>query len=170
MDTPAKLAEDRFDISITFDGTWLHQGVPIARLPLVRLFATALTRDAAGDYWLMTPHERGRIAVADAPFVAVGWRMAGEGDAATLYLTDTLGRETAVDAVHPLTLRLPRGTGGPFVPYHQLGDGIEARLATSVYYDLVDYALTQGRGEASGRLCLMSAGVLHPVGLTGGGA
>src|SRR5260370_10336506 len=68
-----------FDIRIARDGTWFYRGSPIARLPLVRLFSTVLRRDADGSYWLVTPAERGRITVDDAPFVAVGCTITGAG-------------------------------------------------------------------------------------------
>lgn len=168
METLAKIAEEQFDISIAYDGTWVHQGAPMTRQPLVRLFATVLQRDAAGEYWLITPAERGRIAVADAPFVAVGIRLEGKDtEAQTIFLTDNIGREFAVDAAKPLTLRMPR-TGGPFVPYLQLGGGLEARVSTAVYYDLADMALAQGGPDATGRLSVLSGGVAHPVGMTAG--
>lgn len=160
MEPIAKIAEEQFDISIAYDGTWMHQGAQITRLPLVRLFATILQRDAAGEYWLITPAERGRIAVADAPFVAMAWRM----ENGTVYLTDNIGREFPVDDAHPLTLRMPK-TGGPFIPYHQLGAGIEARVSTSVYYDLVNHALQVSAVDDSGRLAIASAGGMHPIGL-----
>ena len=50
---------------------WWHEGSPIRRIELVKLFATVLRREADGSYWLVTPVERGRIAVEDVPFVAV---------------------------------------------------------------------------------------------------
>lgn len=165
MDNLAKIAEEQFDIAIAYDGTWTHQGAPMTRMPLVRLFATVLQRDAAGEYWLITPAERGRIAVTDAPFVAVAYRLEDEGqEGQMLYLTDNIGREFAVDTERPLTLRMPR-TGGPFVPYHQIGGGLEARLGTAVYYDLVERALAQGGPDATGRLLLLSGGVKHPLGV-----
>ena len=46
-------------------------GSPINRKPLVKLFSTVLRREDDGEYWLVTPVERGRIAVDDAPFTAV---------------------------------------------------------------------------------------------------
>jgi hypothetical protein len=161
MDPLPKSGEEQFDIAIQFDGTWTHQGTPMTRMPLVRLFAGIMTRDAAGDYWLVTPVERGRIDVADAPFIVVGWRQ----DGGTLYLNDNLGREAAVDAAHPLWLRTPRGVDGPKVPYHQLGGGIEARLNTSVYYDLVELALASGGPNNDGCLSIASAGTAHPLGV-----
>lgn len=167
MERPAKLTEDQFDIAIAFDGTWLHQGTPMTRMPLVRLFATVLQRDAGGEYWLITQAERGRIAVADAPFIAVGYRLENAAKKSQeLYLTDNLGRETPVDSVHPLTLRVPRSAGGGvFVPYHQLGNGIEARLSTALYYELVDKALAQNAPDDGGRLQIRSFNGMQPLGM-----
>ena len=52
-----------FDMRIASDGTWFYRGTPINRKPLVKLFSTVLRREQDGEYWLVTPAERGRIAV-----------------------------------------------------------------------------------------------------------
>ena len=64
-------ADDRghFDIRIKMDGTWLHQGAPITRDKLVKLFASVLHLDQDGQYWLVTPVEKGRIDVDVAPLL-----------------------------------------------------------------------------------------------------
>ena len=67
------------DIRIGRDGTWFYHGSPIGRKPLVKLFASVLRRDDDGEYWLVTPVERARIAVDDAPFVAVAMTSVGAG-------------------------------------------------------------------------------------------
>ena len=59
------------DIRIDRTGQWFHEGSPIGRIELVRLFATVLNKDAGGNYWLETPVEKGRIQVEDVPFMAV---------------------------------------------------------------------------------------------------
>jgi hypothetical protein len=59
------------DMRIAVDGTWFHEGTPIGRRELVKLFAKVLTRDKAGRFWLVTPAEMARIQVEDAPFLAV---------------------------------------------------------------------------------------------------
>src|SRR4051794_40842770 len=59
-----------FDMRIGRDGTWFYRGSPIGRKPLVKLFSTVLRREN-GEFWLVTPVERGRVLVDDAPFVAV---------------------------------------------------------------------------------------------------
>ena len=58
-------------MQITADGNWLHEGSPITRPAMVRAFASLLARDAGGQHWLVTPHERLAIAVDDAALIAI---------------------------------------------------------------------------------------------------
>ena len=53
------------DMRIAADGTWFHQGSPIGRAELVRLFSTILRKDEGG-FVLVTPAEKLSIAVDDA--------------------------------------------------------------------------------------------------------
>ena len=73
---PAHCGE--IDIVIRKDGVWFHEGTPIGREALVRLFSTVLRKDPDGIY-LVTPVEKMKITVEDAPFVAV--RVDREGEA-----------------------------------------------------------------------------------------
>src|SRR4051812_3412972 len=66
------------DMRIARDGTWYYRGSPIARMPLVKLFASVLRREADGSYWLVTPAERGQVTVEDVPFIAVEVDAQGE--------------------------------------------------------------------------------------------
>ena len=59
------------DMRIARDGTWFHQGSPIGREAMVRLFSSILRREADGSYVLVTPGEKLDIIVEDAPFIAV---------------------------------------------------------------------------------------------------
>src|SRR3990167_6970488 len=61
------------DIVIRRDGVWMHEGSPIGREALVRLFSTVLRKDPDG-YHLVTPVEKLKIAVEDLPFPAVAAR------------------------------------------------------------------------------------------------
>src|SRR3954465_15420659 len=56
---------------IARDGTWFHEGSPIGRPAMVRLFASILRREPDGGFVLVTPIEKLGIEVEDAPFVAV---------------------------------------------------------------------------------------------------
>ena len=65
------------DIVIKKNGLWFHEGTPIGREALVRLFSTVLRKDPDG-FVLVTPGEKLSITVEDAPFIAV--RVDREGD------------------------------------------------------------------------------------------
>lgn len=66
------------DILIRADGVWMHEGSPIGRAELVRLFSTILRLDPDG-YHLVTPAEKLRIRVEDLPFRAVLMRREDDG-------------------------------------------------------------------------------------------
>src|SRR5919199_3080089 len=67
------------DMRIARDGTWFHQGSPIGRQAMVRLFSTILRREPDGRHVLVTPVEKLDIDVEDAAFVAGGGERAGGG-------------------------------------------------------------------------------------------
>ncbi|MBN2631406.1 MAG: DUF1285 domain-containing protein, partial [Rhodobacteraceae bacterium] len=66
------------DMRIARDGTWFHDGTPIGRAGMVKLFSSILRREGA-RYYLVTPVEKLGIQVDDAPFVAVDVVSAGAG-------------------------------------------------------------------------------------------
>ena len=131
------------DIRIAADGTWFHEGGPIGRKKLVKLFASVLERDPAGDYWLVTPVERARIRVDDAPFVAVALRVSGAGRDQCLTFRTNVDAEITADDAHPLDFR-PRPSGEP-APYLSLGEGLSALVGRSVYYELVALGVAEQR-------------------------
>ena len=132
---PSEIADSHMRIAA--DGTWFHDGRPIARPAMVRAFASLLVRDEAGRHWLVTPECRQSIEVEDAAFHAVELR--AEGDALAFRLnTDEL---VVAGPDHPL-----RAAGDPEVPaiYLAVRRGCEARLNRSTYLQLVEHALAQG--------------------------
>jgi uncharacterized protein len=155
-----------FDIAIARDGTWSYRGSPITRLPLVRLFSTVLRREADGTFWLITPVERGRITVEDAPFVAVEMTRRGEGRHQVLIFRTNVDDTVAAEAAHPLRVANDPETGAPN-PYILVRDGLEARLTRSVFYELVEI----GREERVGDETLYgvwSNGTFFPLGALDG--
>ena len=48
----------KINIRIDSTGQWHHEGLPIRRIEIVRLFATLLKKDIDGIYWLETPVEK----------------------------------------------------------------------------------------------------------------
>ena len=125
------------DMRIARDGTWYYRGSPIGRMALVKLFSTVLRREADGSYWLVTPAERGRIVVDDAPFTAVELTASGGGPDQILTFRTNLDDFVTADAEHPIRIAHDPETAAPN-PYIMVRNGLEARLARAVYYQLVD--------------------------------
>jgi len=151
-----------FGIRILHDGSWTYHGSPITRQPLVRLFASVLRRDAAGEFWLVTPVERGRIQVDDAPFVAVEVEVEGNDRDQILTFRTNLDDRVAADENHPIRIETDPASGAPR-PYVLIRDGLEARLARPVFYELVEL----GREESidgSKAFGVWSNGKFFPLG------
>lgn len=153
---PAHCGE--IDILIRADGVWMHEGSPIGRPELVRLFSTVLRKDPDG-YHLVTPVEKLRIQVEDLPFRAVSVRADGE---ALIFTTDQ-GDEATAGPEHPLVVETDAVTGEPAPRIHVRGD-LWARIARPVFYELVE-----GAEAVEGRLSVRSGGVVFPLGPEGAG-
>jgi len=136
--------DEAYDMRIARDGTWFYHGSPIGRIALVKLFATVLRRDDAGDFWLITPAERGRISVEDAPFVAVEVQAKGEGAARTLSFRTNLDDWVTAGPDHPIrVVYRPDGEAklsDTPAPYILVRDRLEARIGRAVFYELVELA------------------------------
>jgi len=130
------------DIRIDRSGVWHYRGSPIPRKDMVCLFASTLTRDAAGGYWLVTPAEMGRIEVDDAPFLAVELFVAGAGRDQILSVRTNVDEIVTIDDGHPLDVQTDPATGEPS-PYVTVRDGICARLSRPVYYEVVARGLEE---------------------------
>lgn len=124
-------------IRIGRDGTWYYHDSPIRRLPLVKLFASVLRREADGTYWLVTPAERGRIIVEDAPFIAVELDVAGTGRDRTLTFRTSLDDRAEAGESHPIRVVTDVATAEPR-PYVMVRPGLEARMTRPVFYQLVE--------------------------------
>jgi len=123
------------DMEIRRDGTWIHEGSPIRRAPLVRLFSTILKKEG-DDFFLVTPVEKVGIRVEDAPFVAVDFDVDGEDTNQVITFTTNVGDAVAVSSDTPL--RVERNTLGEPSPYLMVRNGLEARIDRKSFYRLVD--------------------------------
>ncbi len=147
-------ASRAFGLKIGRDGTWYYRGSPITRAPLVRLFASVLRREGE-EFWLITPAERGRIEVEDAPFVAVESAVDGAGRDRRIRFRTNVDDWVTAGPGHPLRVAVDPGTGEPR-PYILVRDGLEARILRPVYYDLAD--LAEPADDGSGGLGIWSEG------------
>lgn len=145
------------DMVIARDGSWSHQGVPIRRPELVRLFSTLLRKDDAG-FMLVTPAEKLSIRVEDAPFLAVAMTVEGDGEGQCLTFTTNVGDEVGAGPDHPLRFQPDPVSGAP-IPYVHVRGGLEAKLTRSVYYTLVERAVAR-----DGALGVWSGGAYFVMG------
>ena len=148
------------DIVIKKDGLWFHEGTPIGREALVRLFSTVLRKDPDG-FHLVTPVEKMRITVEDAPFIAV--RVDKVGDA--LKFLTNVGDEVEAGPDNEIRVEMDEKTGEPR-PYLHVRRGLEALIARPVFYELVELAQERGTPEGP-RLGVASKGAWFPVGPAG---
>lgn len=133
------------DMRIARDGSWHHQGAPIARAAMVRLFSTILRREPDGRHVLVTPVEKLDIEVEDAAFTAVELKVEGEG--AAMRLAFRLNTDDIVTAGPDHALRFEEREDGPR-PYLHVRGGLEALVARPVYYELAQIALANGSDPA----------------------
>ncbi len=120
------------------DGTWFHEGAPIGRKELVRLFSTLLRKDDTG-FVLVTPAEKLSIAVEDAPFIAVLLEVEGAGPGQQLHFTTNVGDVVTAGADNALLFKTMDGAP---LPYLHVRRGLTAKAARPVYYQLADLAVT----------------------------
>lgn len=146
------------DMRIDKTGQWFHEGSPIGRKELVKLFASVLKKDAAGDYWLQTPVEKGRIVVEDAPFMAVIMNVQGGGQDQVLNFETNVGDTMAAGPENPIRVETDPETREPS-PYVLVRDNLEAKIARPVFYDLVALGV-----EHAGNFGIWSQATFFPLG------
>lgn len=129
---PAEVGESHMRIAA--DGRWYHEGGEITRAAMVRAFSSLLTRDDAGQHWLVTPAQRLAIAVDDAAFIAIDLKQENGAIAFRLNTDDLV----VAGPGHALIAR-----GDPDTPalYLAVRHGTEARLNRSTYAQLAEIAL-----------------------------
>jgi hypothetical protein len=145
------------EMRIARDGTWYHQGEPIRRAAMVRLFSTILRREADGGYVLVTPAEKLDIAVEDAPFLAIELRTDGTGRDRRLAFRLNSGDLIVAGPEH--RLRIGTREDGPH-PYLHVRAGLEALLSRAVYYELAELMIEEDAALPG----LWSDGAWFPLG------
>ena len=133
------------EMRIARDGTWYHQGSPITRQAMVRLFSTVLRREPDGSHVLVTPVEKLEIEVEGTAFRAI--EMQSEGSGQDRNIAFKLDSGDVVIAGPTNRLRVVATDLGPS-PRLEVRHGLEAELSRSIYYELAEIALAEGRDPA----------------------
>ncbi len=124
------------DIQIKANGDWFYGGSVIKRLPLVKLFASVLIKEVNSDvaeHFLVTPVEKVKIQVDDAPFLLTQWRWF-DADEKIMQVSTNLDDEFLLDAEHPLTVT---ESGDLYVTVRR---NLLAKVHRNVYYQWADIA------------------------------
>lgn len=124
------------DMRIAADGTWFHNGSPIRRPALVKLFSSILRREPDGRIVLVTPVESVGITVDDVPFIAVEMAVDGDGEARRIAFRTQVDDLVTVGPDH--ALRFERGEDDGLRPYIHVRRGLWALLTRALTYDLLD--------------------------------
>jgi hypothetical protein len=141
---------------IARDGTWYHEGEPIRRPAMVRLFSTVLRREPDGRHVLVTPAEMLDIEVESTAFRAVDMRSEGQAEGRRVLFGLDSGDAVVLGADHPLrVVATERGPSPRIVIRH----GLEAELSRPLYYELAEIALAEGAEPAG----IWSDGVFFPL-------
>ena len=127
-------------MKIEHDGTWFHNGTPIGRPAMVRLFSTILRREPDGRHVLVTPVEMLEIEVETTAFRAIEMSSEGSGKSRRIGLKLDSGDALIVGAEHPLVAAQEDGSA----PRVKVRHGLEAELSRPVYYELAEMALAEG--------------------------
>ena len=143
--------------SIDRAGRWYYQGSEVRREAMVRLFASQL-RVENGCHLLVTPEQKLRVDVEDVPFIIVAMRDEGSDRQRRISLTTNVGQSVELGHQHALEMR--RSGEREEHPYIDLGDGLWARVARNVFYELAEIAIAEHSGEGQ-RLGVWSHGVFY---------
>src|SRR4051794_12732844 len=138
---------------IARDGTWYHDGSPIGRPAMVRLFSTVLRREADGRHMLVTPVEKLEIEVETTAFRVVEMTRQGQRRSRTIAFRLDSGDALILGPEHPLTI-----APGPS-PRVLVRHGLEAELTRPVYYELAELALAEGHDPPG----IWSKGAFFPL-------
>jgi hypothetical protein len=124
------------DLQIKANGDWYYAGTIFKRLSLVKLFASVLIREKNennDDYFLVTPVEKVKISVEEAPFMLTQWQWLDDKKT-VMQGTTNLGDELVLDREHLLTLS---DDGGLYITVRR---NLLAKVHRNVYYQWIEIA------------------------------
>ncbi len=129
------------DIRIARNGLWYYLGTPIGRPELVRLFSTILWREG-DDYFLVTPVEKVKIQVDDAPFLAIDFDKSEGARGTEFRFTTQTGDEMVAGTNHPIEVKFAKD--GEPSPYILVRRNLWALIDRKSYYRLVEECEVEG--------------------------
>lgn len=132
------------DILIRENGEWLHEGEPIRRHTLVKLFASILRREDDGEFYLVTPVEKWRVRVEAHPLQIVDFDIRHQPDTADeVIVTSNVERVYVLGKQYPLVME-------EGIAVVMLDHGLSAAFSRPAWYRLVEHCqLVDGQYQLS---------------------
>ena len=130
------------DMRIMRNGKWFYMGSEIKRPAMIKLFSRILRLDEDNHYYLVTPVEKVRIQVEDAPFVATSIHQEIKNGIKYLYFTTNLNEKILLSNQNPIDIKIDINTEEPS-PYIHVRKNLKALISRSVFYELIDLAKKQ---------------------------
>jgi len=144
------------DLQIKANGDWFYAGSIFKRPALVKLLSSVLKKEQ-GEYFLVTPVEKIKITVDDAPFILTQWHWQDESKTA-LIVSNNVGNEFILNAEHPITI----STSGEL--YVTVRRNLLAKVHRNVYYQWIDLAEEKNTVKGT-ELVFTSAGCQFSLGV-----
>ena len=137
------------EMNIDREGNWFYQGSIIGREKLKILFSRILKFEN-GNYYLVTPVEKILVNVDIAPYMIIDYEV--DSSIEKIILKTNLDLSIPLDKEHIMELKK---LGDELIPFVQVRDNIEGFVSRSVYYSLIEIAISQG-SSSSNKLTLKS--------------
>jgi hypothetical protein len=144
------------DMKIMKNGKWFYMGTEIKRPAMVKLFSGILRLDSDNCYYLVTPVEKVRISVEDAPFIATSLISENKDNINHLYFITNVNEKILLTKNNPLEIKINNITEEPS-PYIFVRKNLKALISRSVFYELIELA-TKKNIDGKDCLVLASAG------------
>ena len=144
------------DMKIMRNGKWFYMGTEIKRPAMVKLFSGILRLDSDNCYYLVTPVEKVRISVEDAPFIATSLISENKDNINHLYFITNVNEKILLNKNNPLEIKINNITEEPS-PYIFVRKNLKALISRSVFYELIELA-TKKNIDGKDCLILASAG------------
>lgn len=144
------------DMKIMRNGKWFYMGTEIKRPAMVKLFSGILRLDSDNCYYLVTPVEKVRISVEDAPFIATSLISENKDNINHLYFITNVNEKILLNKNNPLEIKINNITEEPS-PYIFVRKNLKALISRSVFYELIELA-TKKNIDGKDCLVLASAG------------
>ena len=153
---------------VSKDGVWHHDGKPIRRPAMVRLFASILTLENGSDYFLVTPVEKVGIKVEDCPFLITEMDVSGAGPDQVIEFTTNTDERFQINHDHPITLNSTDSGTEPHPTAH-VRSGLMGLISRPVFYRLVELAIevdvtAETEGKTESQLGVWSSGQFYKFG------